>query len=110
PGPSSLGVIEGILVDRAFLDDRRNSALELTTLEQLTASGLAAPHSVQNVLAAAALARAAGVAPDRIRSAVAGFRMDAHRTEVVAVADGVVWMDDSKATNAHAADASLRAA
>ena len=110
PSPSALGVIEGILVDRAFLDDRRNSALELTTLEELAAAGLAAPHSVQNVLAASALARAAGVEPDRIRSAIAGFRMDAHRTEVVAVASGVVWMDDSKATNAHAADASLRAA
>jgi len=110
PGPSSFGVVEGILVDRAFLDDRRNSALELTTLEELAGSGLAAPHSVQNVLAASALARAAGVAPGRIRSAIAGFRMDAHRTEVVAVAEGVVWMDDSKATNAHAADASLRAA
>ena len=110
PGPSSFGVIEGILVDRAFLDDRRNQALELTTLAELVESGMAAPHSVQNVLAAAALARAAGVAPESIRTAIAGFRMDPHRTEVVAVADGVVWIDDSKATNAHAADASLGAA
>ncbi|MBN9142176.1 MAG: UDP-N-acetylmuramoyl-L-alanine--D-glutamate ligase [Micrococcales bacterium] len=110
PGPSDLGVIEGILVDRAFLEERRSQALELTTLAELREAGLGAPHSVQNVLAAAALARAAGVEPDRIRSAVASFRMDAHRTEVVASADGVVWIDDSKATNAHAADASLRAA
>ena len=110
PGPSSFGVIEGILVDRAFLDDRRNQALELTTLAELVESGMAAPHSVQNVLAAAALARAAGVAPESIRTAIAGFRMDPHRTEVVAVANGVVWIDDSKATNAHAADASLGAA
>lgn len=110
PGPSSFGVVEDILVDRAFLDERRDSALELTTLDELAAAGLAAAHSVQNVLAAAALARAAGVAPEHIRSAVAGFRMDAHRTEVVAVEAGIVWMDDSKATNAHAADASLRAA
>lgn len=110
PGPSDLGVIEGILVDRAFLEERRTQALELTTLDELHASGLAAPHTVQNVLAAAALARAAGVEPEHIRAALADFRMDAHRTEVVARAAGVVWIDDSKATNAHAADASLAAA
>jgi UDP-N-acetylmuramoylalanine--D-glutamate ligase len=109
PGRSELGVVEGILVDRAFLEERHTHALELATLDELRESGLAAPHSVQNVLAAAALARAAGVDPGRIREAIRGFRMDAHRTEVVAAEAGVVWIDDSKATNAHAADASLRA-
>ncbi len=109
PGRSDLGVVDGILVDRAFLDERHTHALELTTLDELHAAGLAAPHSVQNVLAASALARAAGVEPERIREAIRSFRMDAHRTEVVASAAGVVWIDDSKATNAHAADASLRA-
>jgi UDP-N-acetylmuramoylalanine--D-glutamate ligase len=109
PGRSDLGVVDGILVDRAFLDERHTHALELTTLDELHAAGLAAPHSVQNVLAASALARAAGVEPARIREAIRSFRMDAHRTEVVASAAGVVWIDDSKATNAHAADASLRA-
>jgi len=63
PGPSDLGVVEGILVDRAFLDDRRNSALELTTLEELARQQLAAPHMVANVLAAAALARSVGAEP-----------------------------------------------
>lgn len=110
PGGSDLGVVDGILVDRAFLEERHTHALELTTLEELHAAGLAAPHSVQNVLAASALARAAGVEPERIREALRSFRLDAHRTEVVAAAAGVVWIDDSKATNAHAADASLRAA
>jgi len=64
---------------------------------------------VQNVLAAAALARAAGVAPADIRDAVRTFRVDAHRTQLVAEQAGVTWVDDSKATNAHAADAALRA-
>ena len=109
PGRSDLGVVEGILVDRAFLDERHTHALELATLDELHEAGLAAPHSVQNVLAASALARAAGVEPARIREAIRSFRMDAHRTEHVATAGGVVWIDDSKATNAHAADASLRA-
>jgi UDP-N-acetylmuramoylalanine--D-glutamate ligase len=109
PGPSDVGIVEGILVDRAFLDDRHRSALELATLDDLEASGLSAPHSVANVLAASALARAAGAPPVAVRDAIRAFRVDAHRTQVVAEAGGVLWVDDSKATNAHAADASLRA-
>lgn len=109
PGPSDVGIVEGILVDRAFLDDRRNSALELATVDDLREAGLDAPHSVQNVLASAALARAAEVPPAAIRDAIRGFRMDAHRTERVADAGGILWVDDSKATNAHAAHASLSA-
>ncbi|MBB5842946.1 UDP-N-acetylmuramoylalanine--D-glutamate ligase [Conyzicola lurida] len=109
PGPSDLGVVDGIIVDRAFHDDRRNSAFELTTHGELAAAGLAAPHSVSNVLAASALVRAYGVAPAVIRDALATFRIDHHRTETVLEADGVLWVDDSKATNPHAAEASLRA-
>jgi UDP-N-acetylmuramoylalanine--D-glutamate ligase len=37
------------------------------------------------------------------------FRLDAHRIELIRIEDGVSWVDDSKATNPHAADASLRA-
>ncbi|WP_439594195.1 UDP-N-acetylmuramoyl-L-alanine--D-glutamate ligase [Microbacterium sp.] len=109
PGPSDLGLVDGILVDRAFLEDRRTSALELTTLADLAARGLAAPHIVANILAAAALARSLDVPPEAIRDALEGFRLDPHRIEVVAVAAGVTWVDDSKATNPHAAASSLAA-
>jgi len=109
PGPSDLGIVDGIVVDRAFHDDRRNSAFELTTHGELAASGLEAPHSVANVLAASALVRAFGVAPAVIRDAIATFRLDHHRTETVVEAGGVLWVDDSKATNPHAAEAALRA-
>ena len=109
PGPSDFGMVEGILVDRAFLEERRSSALELATLDDLRAAGLDSPHMTANVLAAAALARAAGVAPGDVRDAVRGFRVGAHRNQRVAEADGIVWVDDSKATNAHAAQASLAA-
>ncbi|GAA4197320.1 UDP-N-acetylmuramoyl-L-alanine--D-glutamate ligase [Microbacterium oryzae] len=108
PGPSDFGVVDGILVDRAFLDDRRTSALELTTVADLAEAGLAAPHMVANILAASALARSLGVAPAAIRSSLVDFRLDPHRIEVVAAA-GVVWVDDSKATNPHAAASSLAA-
>ncbi|MEZ3160883.1 UDP-N-acetylmuramoyl-L-alanine--D-glutamate ligase [Microbacterium sp. BWT-B31] len=109
PGPSDFGVVDGILVDRAFLDDRRNSALELATLDDLAAAGLAAPHIVANILAASALARSLGVSPAAIRDALSGFRLDPHRIEVVAVSGGITWVDDSKATNPHAAASSLAA-
>jgi UDP-N-acetylmuramoylalanine--D-glutamate ligase len=109
PGPSDFGLVGDIIVDRAFHDDRRNSALELTTHGELAAAGLAAPHSVANVLAASALARAFGVEPATIRDALGSFRMDAHRTESVATGSGIEWVDDSKATNPHAANASLSA-
>ena len=109
PGPSDLGVVDGILVDRAFLDDRRTSALELTTVADLAARGLAAPHVVANILAAAALARSLEVAPAAIAAALDAFRLDAHRIEVVAVTAGITWVDDSKATNPHAAASSLAA-
>ncbi|MWV49684.1 UDP-N-acetylmuramoyl-L-alanine--D-glutamate ligase [Rathayibacter sp. VKM Ac-2803] len=109
PGPSDFGIVDGILCDRAFLDDRRTSALEITTVDELAARHLAAPHIVQNVLAAAALSRACGIEPGAIRRALAGFELDDHRIQVVAERAGVTWVDDSKATNPHAADASLRA-
>ena len=52
PGLSDFGVVDGILCDRAFLEERATTALELTTHEELDAVGLGAPHSVANVLAA----------------------------------------------------------
>ncbi|SMH39988.1 UDP-N-acetylmuramoylalanine--D-glutamate ligase [Rathayibacter oskolensis] len=108
PGPSDFGIVDGILCDRAFLEDRRTSAIEIATVDELAARGLAAPHIVQNVLAAAALSRACGIEPGAIRRALAGFELDAHRIQVIAESAGVTWVDDSKATNPHAADASLR--
>ena len=61
------------------------------------------------VLAAAALSRACGIEVAAVRTALASFELDAHRIQVVAERDGVTWVNDSKATNPHAADASLRA-
>jgi UDP-N-acetylmuramoylalanine--D-glutamate ligase len=109
PGPSDLGVVDGILCDRAFLDERATTALELTTRDELAQVGLGASHSIANVLAASALVRSVGVAPTVVRDALRSFQLDAHRTEIIATSNGVVWIDDSKATNPHAAAASLRA-
>jgi len=109
PGPSDFGIVDGILCDRAFLDNRRTAALELTTVDELAVRGLAAPHVLANILAASALARSYGASPEQIKATLDDFTLDAHRIEVVLTADDVAWIDDSKATNAHAADASLAA-
>jgi UDP-N-acetylmuramoylalanine--D-glutamate ligase len=61
------------------------------------------PHNVLNVLAAVAAARAAGVPPDRIAAGVRRFSPVPHRLQTVLEQDGVLWVNDSKATNAESA-------
>lgn len=107
PGPSDFGVVDGIACDRAFLDDRHNTAIEIVTVQELAGVGLGGPHMVANVLAASALARSFGIPVEAVRAALVDFRPDHHRSELVARRGGVSWIDDSKATNSHAARASL---
>ena len=106
PAAGDLGVVEDLLVDRAFIEERATSAAELCTLGDLASP---APHFVANALAAAALARAHGVSQQAVRDGLRAFRPDGHRIAHVAEADGVTWIDDSKATNPHAAQSSLSA-
>ena len=107
PGRSQVGFVEDILCDRAFLDDRANSALEIATLDDLSKIGVLTPHLMANAAAAVAMARSYGIDPADVRAALLDFRLDAHRIELVAEQDGIRWIDDSKATNPHAAAASL---
>ncbi|MEU1375722.1 UDP-N-acetylmuramoyl-L-alanine--D-glutamate ligase [Streptomyces triculaminicus] len=106
PGPSMLGVVDGLLVDRAFVENRHQQAQELAEVSDITPP---APHNIANALAAAALARAFGVEAAAVRDGLRAFRPDAHRIAHVADVDGVAYVDDSKATNTHAAQASLAA-
>ncbi|GAA2923477.1 UDP-N-acetylmuramoyl-L-alanine--D-glutamate ligase [Streptomyces thioluteus] len=109
PGLSELGVVDGILVDRAFVADRQRNAQELAEVSDIASSPgkPTAPHNIANALAAAALARAFGVEPKAVRDGLRAFRPDAHRIAHVADVAGVAYVDDSKATNTHAAEASL---
>ncbi|GLV90569.1 UDP-N-acetylmuramoylalanine--D-glutamate ligase [Streptomyces lavendulae subsp. lavendulae] len=104
PGPSMLGVVDGILVDRAFVENRQKNAQELAEVKDVNPP---APHNIANALAAAALARAFGVEPRAVRDGLRDFRPDAHRVARVDEVASVVYVDDSKATNTHAAEASL---
>jgi len=100
-----------VLADRAFVQERRTSAAELATVRDLTpdGSGRVPPHVLADALAAAALARAFGVAPAAVRDGLRAFRPDEHRITDVGELDGVRFVNDSKATNPHAAQASLAA-
>lgn len=101
PAAGELGVRDGHLVDRAFADD-----LALLPVESIPVPG---PVGVLDALAAAALARSVDVAPEAIAAAIASFQVGRHRAEVVAVQGGITYVDDSKATNPHAAEASVLA-
>lgn len=122
PGRAELGLIEDVLCDRAFhlaADDplRHDSADELGLISDL--SHLAGPeghvpaHMIANALAAAALARSYGVEAGAVRAGLRAFSGGAHRIarvgQVSTSAGPISFIDDSKATNTHAAQASLGA-
>ncbi|OCA93333.1 UDP-N-acetylmuramoyl-L-alanine--D-glutamate ligase [Actinobaculum suis] len=113
PQVGQLGVVDGIVVDRAFGADRWNTAIELyelADLAQLAPDAEVVPeHIVADALAATALTRALGISAQSIRAGLRSMMPGKHRIETVTVKDGVRYIDDSKATNAHAARASLLA-
>jgi UDP-N-acetylmuramoylalanine--D-glutamate ligase len=103
PGPGELGVAGDALVDRAFGDPAG------TVLAGVADVRPAGPHNVADALAAAALARAYGAPAAAIAAGLAAFRPEPHRMSLVARVGGVDYVDDSKATNPHAAAAALAA-
>lgn len=106
PGVSMLGVVDGLIVDRAFVEQRQTSALELAKVTDVTPY---APHNIENALAAAALTRSFGVGAQAVSQGLRTLQLAGHRIQQVAEADGVRWVDDSKATNPHAANSSMKA-
>lgn len=106
PAPGELGVVEELLVDRAFVADPQEAAM-FAELNEVTPT---VPHSVANALAASGLARTAGVSHEAIRAAIKEFSPGRHRIEKILERDGITWINDSKATNPHAASASIMSA
>ncbi len=105
PNAGELGVVENLLVDRAFSLSPAQ-ANEISELVDITPT---VPHNILNALAAAALALAIGVNYEVIKSGLKNFSPDHHRMELVINKNEINWIDDSKATNPHAAIASLLA-
>jgi UDP-N-acetylmuramoylalanine--D-glutamate ligase len=108
PSRSAVGYVEEFLVDRAFIENRGEAALELASFEDIDCMGIRSDHMLANIAAAAALARSVDVSAESIRQAIRTFVPAPHRIQRVAELAGVTYVDDSKATNAHAADASLK--
>ncbi|MDX6316751.1 MAG: UDP-N-acetylmuramoylalanine--D-glutamate ligase [Nocardioidaceae bacterium] len=106
PKVGMLGLVDDVLADRAFIEGRDRNAVEIAAVGDVPTG---APHNVANALGAAALARAHGTSIPAIRRALRSFTLDKHRIATVAQIDGVAYVDDSKATNPHAALASLSA-
>ena len=103
PAPGELGLVEELLIDRAFGADPQ----EAHVLAELSDIKPQVPHNVSNALAAAGLARAIGITHEQITKGLSSFTLDHHRLELVLESDGVQWINDSKATNPHAAIAGI---
>lgn len=101
PSKGEIGLVENIIVDRAFI---KGDAEALFELGDVTPS---VGHNVSNAMAAAALARSVGAKPDAIAQGLRNFKLDHHRLEVVHKNSGITFINDSKATNPHAAIAAL---
>ena len=103
PAAGELGIVEDLLIDRAFVHNPQEASM----IAQISDIQPTLPHSVSNALAAAGLALSVGVSYEDIQKALIGFHPGRHRIEVVLDEDEISWIDDSKATNPHAAAASI---
>ena len=103
PSAGELGLVENILVDRAFSENPENAEL----FAELSDIVPTVPHNVLNAMGAAGLALALGISHHAIKVGLSSFAVDRHRLEKILERDGVMWVNDSKATNPHAARAAL---
>jgi UDP-N-acetylmuramoylalanine--D-glutamate ligase len=92
-------------VDRFLYDDTEGKNAPIICLDEIRT--LPGTHNAQNASAAYAATRMAGLQPDEIRDAMRSFPGLAHRQELAAEIDGVLYINDSKATNAEAAARAL---
>ena len=95
---SGISVIDGLL----YADAASEPALDLRQCPSLPGS-----HNWQNAAAAFAVARALGLSLAEIRAGLISFPGLAHRMERVSARHGVLFINDSKATNADAAAKAL---
>jgi len=105
PGPGGLGVRDGMLIDRVRGNPVRDEFLSIGA-DEVRPPGT---HNVTNALAAAGLALTVGVRAADVGDGLRAFEPGGHRNVLVGDYGGVRYVDDSKATNPHAALASLLA-
>jgi len=104
-GPVENGIFtdEDVLIDEAF-DEDGTQVMDLSGIKTLQGR-----HNQQNAAAAYGCAIALGADPEWVVRAIASFPGLAHRQEVIITLDNVLFINDSKATNAEAAAKALSA-
>ncbi len=102
-----LGVVDDLLVDRAFVENRAGQRAGAGVRARRAPVRPAQRRPTRSPRPA--LARAYGVPAAAVREGLRSFEPAGHRIADVAEVDGVRWVDDSKATNGHAAETSLLA-
>jgi len=103
PQAGEIGLVEELLIDRAFVTSTESAEV----IAELDDVKPAVPHNVSNAMAAAGLALAIGIGHPQVKTGIANFKLDKHRLQTVLSQDGITWVNDSKATNPHAATAAL---
>jgi UDP-N-acetylmuramoylalanine--D-glutamate ligase len=103
PQAGEIGLVEELLIDRAFVTSTESAEV----IAELDDVKPAVPHNVSNAMAAAGLALAIGIGHPQVKTGIANFKLDKHRLQTVLSRDGITWVNDSKATNPHAATAAL---
>ena len=97
-----------VFARKGFLTEWRKGR-QVASIDLRQVRGLPGAHNHQNACAAYAAARALGVAPRVIEAAFHSFEGLPHRSQIVAEAGGVAYVNDSKATNVDAALKALQA-
>ncbi|MEM7459385.1 MAG: UDP-N-acetylmuramoyl-L-alanine--D-glutamate ligase [Pseudomonadota bacterium] len=104
---SEFGLARGVsAVDGHLYDSTGGQAIRVGDLAD--AQALPGRHNFQNAAAAYAACQALGVAPGRIMAGIRSFPGLEHRMEQVGEVEGVRFVNDSKATNAQAAEQALK--
>lgn len=104
---SEFGLARGVSsVDGHLYDSTGGQAIRVGDLAD--AEALPGQHNYQNAAAAYAACHALGVSPDRIMAGIRSFPGLPHRMEIVGEIEGVRFVNDSKATNAQAAEQALK--
>ena len=89
------GAGDAFLLDGRFTATAGKASVEIDT-DRMQIKGL---HNAYNAMAAALATLAAGVDPEQVSRSIYDFAPVEHRLEPVAERGGVLWLNDSKATN-----------
>ncbi len=99
------GDAPSVSMNKNFLTEWKGK--QVAAFDMRDAPNLQGRHNYQNACAAWAATRALGIGPKVIGKALIGFPGLPHRMEIVGAANGVTYVNDSKATNADAAEKAL---